>query len=182
MVWNWESSTQTAKNVMHLNTLSGDPDDIFEALEAAIGNQMWATCSNEASVTSVDLSRVEPDALVHHYDVTDASWLPDSSGEFMPQVAALIQLRTNHGGRSGRGRVFLPFMREAAQDAGFLAGSLASTLTDEWQDFHDRLIAGGTVLNLAVASYVDEASYNVATCTGAATTATQRRRQARNRS
>lgn len=67
-----------------------------------------------------------------------------TTGDNMPsQCSLVVSLRTQVTGRSGRGRVYLPFTRVAQLDAtGQVSGIALATIADDFKAFADAVIGG----------------------------------------
>lgn len=58
-----------------------------------------------------------------------------------PQVASLVRKNTNHGGRQGRGRLFLPGVPEESTDeAGNLDAGYHANLQEQFDNLHEGLV------------------------------------------
>jgi hypothetical protein len=109
----------------------------------------------------------------------DGRWVGGRGGEYIPQAASIVKLRTAKRGRSYRGRIFLPFLPEGGQNNGTLnAGDVAQAQT-AWDDFVVDI--AGNDCSLVVASYKHQTAEVVTTVLVEGEAATQRRRQSRNR-
>lgn len=63
-----------------------------------------------------------------------------------PQVAMLIRKNTLLGGRSGRGRMYLPGVAEdQVNEAGVITPAIVDSATARFEDFRGKLIAEGLV-------------------------------------
>jgi hypothetical protein len=179
---NWKTAGPAyAENVIHILCPGTSASHIMEILEVAVGNQMWASVSDEARVESVSITPLTATPLTEEFPTVSASWTPDTGGEYIPQMAGIVKLLSSTGGRRARGRVFLPFTRESAQEGGALATTVADGLSDAWNDFKDAIVTADGNAHLVVASYRGLTSHNVVNCIGEKQTGTQRRRQGRNR-
>lgn len=108
-------------------------------------------------------------------DGTLSNWpVGAHSGDFTPQVAAVVRLRTALRGRSGRGRLFLGPVSEGVANGGRITATSAGNVTSAWDAFANDLT--GASVQIGVASYTKRI-FNAATDIGCIThTATQRRR------
>ncbi len=153
VTFNWHSDAGAeAHNVMHFRSAGANSDDIFDALDAAVTDDMWQQTCTTVNVESLDILPLDGTSSTINYSApVDARWAGTRAGEFAPALAAIVRLKTGQRGRSHRGRVYLPFVAEAAQAAGVLAGTTAVDLQQAWQAFDTALLADS--VEPVVASY-----------------------------
>lgn len=186
--WIEGDTGQTAANVMHFR-LAGNAGDLIAALIAETESNQWAPCVpgafvNNLLVTPLDGTSATVDSGVIGAPSTPP-WAGGSGGEFVPAASAIVKLSTGVRGRDNRGRVYLPFISEAAMaDGQVSAGTLAAMVT-AWSDFLIDLAAHTPSVEMVVASY-DRAHAGAGAHATAVITAapervlgTQRRRQSR---
>jgi hypothetical protein len=164
---------------MRDNTGVMNTTDVFNIMDNHVTTDMWRTCSDEARIATVDIAPLTVNPLTVQHATVSGGWVGPNSGEYIPQVAAIVKLLTTVGGRRHRGRVFLPFTREGIVSAGALTGATAATVEGAWLAFMNDCQADD--LYLCVASYVASSSQDVSNILCEAQTGTQRRRQSRNR-
>jgi hypothetical protein len=112
------------------------------------------------------------------YDMAEGAWTTDSAdGEYSPQIAAVVTLKTNRRGGSGRGRQYIGPLAEAGTDNGMLVGDFPDDLATAWQNFRDGLPEAQANHRLCVASYVLAEANVVTSINVSRVAATQRRRQ-----
>ena len=99
------------------------------------------------------------------------------TGQSMPQVAALVSMRTVVRGPRGRGRQYVGPLVEQAQDQGVMESTTRANLETAWVNFLSELALGDPPLTLGVASYTHEEFQPLESITVDTITATQRRRQ-----
>jgi len=166
---------------MHFRDALGthNATDLAGSLDDAKPSHFLDGIVADASVALFHITKLDGVSATQTF--TGGNWIGGSaSGDMIPQVARLIKLQTGFRGRSRRGRVFLPFVAESAQNGGNMIGDSAGPLvTTAWNTWRGDLIADG--FNLVVASYKLEDAEDVTVCTAETPTATQRRRQSRNR-
>jgi hypothetical protein len=178
-------SGQTAVNVIHVldNAPSHTPAQMFTVLDAHVTASMWASMVDGAGVYEVDITPLDGITATQSFAVTGTpdKWSGTESGEFVPQVAALIKLTTAVRGRSSRGRVFLPFTAEGITSAGNLSTGAVGTIQSAWDAFRAAIHSASPSFDLVVASYKLSTAELVLNSFCELQTATQRRRQERNR-
>lgn len=171
----------TATNVIHVLSPTGDEDDVMASIDSAATPQMWSPCTNQLLLDNVTITKLDgtPDGRVYPLSVLTAANWPDNSGslDYSPQVAALVKMQSGATGRSGRGRVFLPFVAESVVTGGQINETSTTPCTEAWVDLANALVADNRAL--AVASYKNAAASQVLNLACQTNTATQRKRQKR---
>lgn len=177
---NWaDLGGATGKNVMHFSGPSKDSQDVADALTANTQtNQFQGMSTTAAALTAtiLPLDGVTPGA---DYSL-GTSWQGQTASDYMTAPAVIIKHVTAVRGRSGRGRIYLPFVAETQQNAGRITPGSVTNMTGAWVAFANAMEADG--IALGVASYTESIwrqSINIA-CESAL--GTQRRRQQRVRS
>jgi hypothetical protein len=177
---NYDKLGQSAVNVMHFRTTTDNAQELGERIIDSWDGDQLATLSSDATLTSFDITPLDGvGATVTVNTPEDVIWSGSTGTESLPQVACIIKLTTALRGRSFRGRLYLPFTDESKQDDGNVAPSILGTVTTAWETFVADMLAGGA--ELVVASYKLEEANAVTSLLLEDKTATQRRRQARNR-
>jgi hypothetical protein len=125
---------------------------------------------------SFDLTPLDGTSASIHRDGTLSNWpVGQHGGDYIPQVACVVRIRTAVRGRSGRGRVFLGPLAEATVVNGQVGAVNVGQVTTAWQAFANSLQTDYGH-ELGVASYLHR-QFNGATDIGAVQhSATQRRR------
>jgi len=126
-------------------------------------------------VSDVDIIKLNGDAPTTNHLIGNHGG--QASGDFVPNTASIVTLRTDSRGRSHRGRVYLGPVGEAAIDDGVLAAGVATSIQDGWEAFIGQMTAAEFPLH--VASYTLEESNSVQSVTAQPVLGTQRRRQSR---
>jgi hypothetical protein len=109
-------------------------------------------------------------------DGTLSNWpVGTHSGDYVPQVAAVVRIRTDTRGRSARGRIYLGPLSESVINGGQMSSVSAGDVTAAWEAFSNDIITAGP-LQLGVASYLRRAFYGATNIGCVQHTATQRRR------
>lgn len=179
---NWGGPVYNATNVIHILSPTGDESDIFDALDTNVSSLNFAPCCDAFNVETVVITKLDgtPDGVVFPTAAgTPANWDGGTGGQMVPQVAALIKLLTGTSGRSGRGRIYLPFVAEGAMTTGQIDGTPLGQLQTAWEDLANALIANTPTMALAVASYLNETAAQVLAVQAEQPIATIRRRNKR---
>jgi hypothetical protein len=176
---NWkESGTgQTAENVIHVygagTTALGMADVVASAWQPGQGEAAVET----AAIVSFTVTPLDGISASYTKPVTGGTYSGNVSGDWVPQVAAVVSLRTAKRGRSYRGRVYIPFIGEAQISNGSLSSGYVADLLDAWTAFQTALETSD--FYLAVASYKLAEATRVTNVIVEAAMGTQRRRQER---
>lgn len=180
---NWDlSGAQTAANVLNFHDSTAgthDEQDLFTNLNAQVDSNMWSPVADTASVTSVDIIKLDGTTPQHTFtSLTAANWDGGIGGTAVPAVAGLVSLRTSQRGPRGRGRVYLPFVSESEITSGFwTSGAHRAACEAAWEQFITDMSAADW--DLQVASYVHGTTETVTNINVPSAFATQRRRQRR---
>jgi hypothetical protein len=179
--WVAGASGQHAVNVMHFYSPAATSADVATAFENHVDHDMWLVCNQNCFIESLSITPLDglSPTLLHVTDITTNKWGGDATGDPIPQVAALVKLTTSLRGRSYRGRLYLPFVAENKQDSGRLSSSEVASMNTAWAAFIADMLTAGTTLS--VASYKHSTRHSALAAVVEIETATQRRRQSRNR-
>lgn len=173
----WEHASRSASNVMHFLAPGKDEGDVFAALDANVDSDMWATMCAPSRVSQVVVTKLDgtPDGRVFPTPPANANWEPSTANaNIIPQCAALFRFSTEQTGRSGRGRCYLPFLREGAQFDGSIESAVHDIAQPAWITWANAMATDGVAL--AVASYKLASASQVLAIVMEYWTATQRRR------
>lgn len=131
-----------------LGGASPTPESVAEDLHAALGNTVMGQLPASLFLDRT-LVKFGPDATGPSGQYTTAIGGSTSGDVAPPNVTWLVRKNTALGGRAGRGRLYLPGVREELIDNG---GIIAATNVTAMQtEFDDFLIAVGAAnLNLVV--------------------------------
>lgn len=175
--WRLGATGATATNVMHFLAPGKTAIEVATAINSSvIGNEgMFDPISGDASVQQCFVTALDGISATVELPALD-NWVGTGSNPAILAGCALLKLNTPFIGRSKRGRTYLPFVAEEANDNGFLFGATA-TYGDKWQTWLIDMDTAGVAL--AVASYKLESASAVTVITGEVALATQRRRQSR---
>lgn len=172
----------TATNVIHVLAPLGDEDEVAEAVAVACNPNMWDTVTSSGEIDQLVVTKLDgtPDGRVYGRTALEG-WNPTANalkgtagGHTIVQVGALVKLATGATGRSGRGRVYLPWIGEAAQNSGFVETADKDLTTDGWVTFANDLVTNN--MALCVASYKNSTAAQVLNLACEDKVATQRKR------
>jgi hypothetical protein len=163
-------------NVMHFGIGTG-LTDLLQAISDNWDNDQLDCCSLNLTLTRLEGKSLDTDFGPQEELIlpVNAKFVGDGNADGIPQVAAIVKHTTASGGRSFRGRTFLPLVSEDKTDSGALL--TASTVTTAWETFRTAMATDG--FPLKVASYRLELATNVTASVCEGRTATQRRRNKR---
>lgn len=172
-----QASGHTATNILHVLGPTADEDDVFDSFNDHVANAMWETSSDGTNVVEVVITALDgtPDGRVYGPSALTGDW-PTGSGstDFNPQVCSLVKLATGATGRSGRGRIYLPWLQDALVSRGIITEASSDAQTAAWVTFANDLVTDN--LALAVASYTNASAAQVLNLATESQSATQRRR------
>jgi len=177
VAFNWLGAGQSAVNVMHFRGPSPviDTADLAAKLDANFVSGMLDPISSAATVDTVDVTPLDGSSASATYAMT--SWDGAGGGEFVPGLSVVISLQTALRGRSYRGRIFLPFTAEGAQNDGGISSAQASSVNGDWGTFIAAMAADSW--QMVVASYKLATAEDVASTVVKSVCGSQRRRQSR---
>lgn len=178
VTWEWYLSNNVgarAANVLHFydNLGTQSAADLFTDLNTITNNNMFAMQDPQANIYNVNI--IPLDGTSPGTDFTYSSAKGGSgTGEAIPQAAPLVLFKTLVRGPKGRGRMFLPFLDEAAQVDGALDPTKRTTAITNWGTF--RTSMGAQNWDLCVASYKHASASLVTSISFRTVSATIRRR------
>lgn len=162
-----------AVNVVHVSAPGFD-----EAAVRAVFNGYWQNDQQAVVSTSADQDSIEIIKLDGSSATQTFAGVGNSAGQCpsdpIPNLCALVSLRTVQRGPQGRGRIYLPFVGESCQDNGVLDVVAVPLMQAAWDDFVSNMAGDGCFLG--VASYAHEIFYPATQQTVEGMAATQRRR------
>jgi hypothetical protein len=171
------ASGQRAVNVLHVHRTTSTAASVATLIDANVTANMWQPLSSGASVQELHVLKLDGTSSTYELLTSGAKWTGGTSGDFIPQAAVLISLKTGLRGPSNRGRIFLPFTTETSSGNGTLQTASQATMETAWSAFIAALGTGATTL--VVASYAHAIFHNVDSFNVELPLATQRRRQDR---
>lgn len=175
LTWSQTEVPSNAVNVMHFSSPGSNPAELVAQFVAHATNNMWNCQGTHASISHIDVTPLDGSSVTYPYDTgspTNLSGLRTTNSPQL-QVANIVKMLTAKRGRSYRGRVFLPWVDEAASEDGKLPGA-APIVTAAWVAF--RTAMAGDDFHMCVASYKLATQEPVVAVACEAWVATQRRR------
>lgn len=167
-----------AVSVIHMRAPSMTADDVWTAFDAHVAKEMWNAVSNLATIDVVRITPLDGTSVtLEHHPPAAAKYTGNSTGEAIPQMAAIIKFLTALRGRSHRGRIFLPFVAESGQNTGTLDDGQVAAMQSGWVTFRAAMALEG--ITLVVASYKLVSATDVDISIAEQFTGTQRRRMQR---
>jgi hypothetical protein len=127
----WTAAGQTAKNVLYFHAEAGGTGEgLAGALSSEAIANMFHTMSDDAVADHVVITALDGVSGPVPYTLTD--WVGTESAEFVPAASCCLTLYTGAGGRSNRGRIYLPFLSESVQNDGHFIGDAATVVEPAW--------------------------------------------------
>jgi hypothetical protein len=167
---------------MHVldDTASKTPHQIADILDGNVTSDLWTSVANTWAVDDVVVTKLDGTTATFTLSTgRPAKWKGSSATDPIPQAATLIKASTNLRGPSYRGRMYLPALGEGIQSGGLLGSIVVGSMTTGWTDFLTAM--QGDDCPPVVASYKHSSSALIESYLCENESATQRRRQSRNR-
>jgi hypothetical protein len=180
-VWHWTDGGQHAVNVVHVRCPTGDALDVAGGIDGSLQTSQFALLNSSATFGTIEVTPLDGTSPTLLHNMTSIHKTGGGGGQPVPQVACLVKLVTGLRGRSHRGRIFLPFASESEMDSGSFDATDAGVMQTAWGNFETALAALPKPIELVVASYKLAEAFSVTAVSVELETATQRRRQTRNR-
>jgi hypothetical protein len=178
---------QRVQNVLHFReTAAGAGEipalDLIEAVGLTVMPK-WAACLSAGwQATSFYCRKVAPVPAIPFLRLaTGTMAFIGTRGDAVcpPTSALLLSLYSDEASRRGRGRIYLPGVAEADQDAGQIVEALLTAAVVLCEELDDTITdANGGQYNPCVFSRVDVEGYDVITAQPQTNLATQRSRRA----
>lgn len=177
--WSDTVGGRTAENVMHFRAGTVTAAELATYLDGIVSAGMWNQTVTTVGVTQLDITPLDGTSATYTFATgRPAKWSGAiSAGDIIPAGAAIVKLQTAKRGRSYRGRVYLPFVAEGANDSGTLHSTDVDALQSAWSAFLTTTESGDVAW--VVASYVHATAEDIIAVTAEAELGTQRRRQRR---
>lgn len=179
LTWSDARFPTAAINVLHFRKGGSSAAALYTSLDANVTAAMWGFQSSDSKVNRVDITPLDGTSLtVQNSTGTPAKWSGNGGvKDATPQAAAILKLTTALRGRTNRGRIYLPWVREDAVTAAVLDSTLLASTQTAWATFITALSGAG--FKLVVASYVTSVANDVTATRIEQRLATQRRRNKR---
>jgi hypothetical protein len=175
---NWSSSGGIKPvNVFHLITSSTNETAIGEALDDAFvtaTSEAWAFTHSSYECESYTITLLDGSSAGQVIP-TGTPFSGGGTGGLVPQVAAVLSLRTIQRGARGRGRLYMGPVGETDIDAGLLDSNKVDDVLAAWDQVEASLASNS--MSLGVASYVHADVHGVSSISMRSQAGTQRRRQ-----
>ncbi len=126
VVLNWQLEGQQCKNVLHFLCASGggDPDvteHLILVLLACITDSLLPGLSNSLTLTNITYKQVSPILGEEHIATPVTPAVGGNITTALPTFcSAVISIRTGQGGRSKRGRMYIPGLVAATDNQDFM--------------------------------------------------------------
>jgi hypothetical protein len=180
LVWSSSQAPRPAVNDLCFHDDAGGHTgtDVYNAINAAVSQQMWAGVVGTASVIDVLTTKLDGSAAtVHHATGSPTKWSGTTGGGAILQGAGVVTLRTGFRGRSYRGRIYLPWIAEDDQTDGILLAGNVTAAQTAWSTFMAAVKAAGYPIH--VLSRLHSTSTEIVSVTVEPYLKTQRRRTRR---
>lgn len=167
----------TPRCIHHVRGTSSDGAEAAEAVDSALQTGQFGPMLAGHQPTTISVISLDGAQATVVHTLTTTADLCLGTGQMMPQVAALVSLRTTTRGPRGRGRQYVGPIVEQAQLDGQMDPATRANLETAWEDYQEALQALDPVWELVIASYAHAEANSVSSITVDPITATQRRRQ-----
>jgi hypothetical protein len=166
-------------NVFHVrapaSTAADVANDVRTAILAGFSPQnMFRPMASGYTLEEFDVLPLDGTSPVFQKNMLPDNIIGGSTGEIIPQAAAVISLKTTIRGARGRGRMYLGPTTEGTDTAGLIDGPIAAATLTGWGNFIASLSASGS--DLVIASYVHSDAHDVLNVRVDSVVGTQRRR------
>jgi len=169
----FSASPPKTVNVLHVRTVTEDEAGIANSINDALQAATQNPYGNGSSVFELQLVQVTKlDGSSGAVDTTVSGFFMGTGGDYIPQGAQVISLKTGARGPQGRGRVYIGPIAETQNENGALLDTSSSV--SGWEDVQADLAGGG--IELVVASYVHSVARTVVGISSRPFLRTQRRR------
>lgn len=129
--FNWTLENQVCNNIFHFKCVGATADtelNLIIVIAACFITHLLPKLSNALTLTNVTWKKVAPTLGVENVTIPTGTLTGANSSDCLPSfVSAVISKRTTTGGRSHRGRMYIPGIPEDMTD-----GSLLATDEDLW--------------------------------------------------
>jgi len=124
---------------MHFQNTTGTITALWTALNANVTAAMWNGISSSASIFQVVITPLDGTTATAIFTTgSGAAWSGSATGDWIPQAAGVIGLKTAHRGRQYQGRLFTPFIAETVVTNGSFSAPLAATQV-AWDNFRSAM-------------------------------------------
>jgi hypothetical protein len=168
------------RNVIHVNRTSlgaSTEEEVGTAILAAYPANLHAPIRVEHVLASLTVLALDGSSAGVDVPGTGQTG-GEGSGDVIPNMCAIVSMRTAQRGPRGRGRQYVGPIVETVQNDGSLDGTIRANMLTAWEDFQSNLEAGDPPLSLCIASYKHADFHSVTNITVDPIVGTQRRRLA----
>src|SRR5262245_25078971 len=160
-------------NVIHVRTLTEDEEGIANTINSvltAAQENCLSALSAVFQLTLIQTTLLDGTSGANDWPITGP--FGQASGDFIPQGACVVSLKTGGRGPQARGRIYLGPVAESQSENGSILD--ADEIAIGWNDFKGGLALDG--VELVVASYEHSVARSVTSCSVHPFLRTQRRR------
>lgn len=162
----WELGTESAVNTLSFHpTAGGTQAELAAALDAQFTALMTESVVTTARVAEVAITPYDGVSATTAYPIVN--WVGGVTGEHIPGVAVVLTLNTGLGGKSQRGRIYLPFTGEAMASNGVVLAADRAEIEAAWNTFVSAM--GDAGWDLIVASTITQHTKTVKNPDGSVT-------------
>lgn len=180
LVWVNGDVPRPATNVLHFtDTVGGQTEaNLSTDLAANVSTGMWTAVGQHSIINRVDIIKLDGVSATHSFNIVAAAkWTGQGATDIVAQGCMVVSLKSNVRGRSGRNRVYLPWIGETQQTNGAFVPSVVTDTATAWATFVNDMAASGW--DLVVVSPKESAAHGLATIIARPNVLTQRRRARR---
>ena len=166
---------------LFVDTFTGDPEAAADAAANAWGTALMQGLQTIDITLSSVLVKFGPNATGPSFERPTGIQGTQTDATAAPNLALLVRKNTSGGGRTGRGRFYIPGVSEDdINEGGVLSGGYLSLAVTACNDFHTELVAADlTPALLHSAGSPVQQPLPITSFSPDATAATQRRRMRR---
>lgn len=180
LIWSSSQAPRNASNNLYFKDLAGTAAevDVFNALDASVTDTMWSQTAGNAKVSQVIVTKLDGLSAGVIFPTGGPTRWTAQGGDIILQGCQVVTIRTLTGGRSFRGRIYLPWVGESEQTNGmFDAAGIASVQQPAWDTFRAAMETANMSPVVVSPLLVDDTQVAAYVCRGNVTT--QRRRAIR---
>lgn len=175
--WSNDANSQIAENVIHVLAPDSTDEAVGTQLDSNATGTMFEPMANNVGCQTFSITKLDGTSATYNYTLGEDNWIGGTAGDFSPASSCVVAFATGERGRSKRGRVYLPFIAEAAITDGSMTAGLDTTVSEAWAAFQDAL--SDVSMTLVVASYKLVEATAITGFSVKSAIGTQRRRQTR---
>lgn len=176
---NWGNTvlpSMTAAFVQHYSAPTLSEQDLRTLWGTALKADQFDTISPDCFISSIEVIKLDGFSPTHVFPLGGTVG-GTGTGTAIPNMSAILSLRTNQRGARGRGRNFIGPVGEGSVATGALGNTDRTNLVSAWEDYFADMEAGDALP--VVASYTHEEVNAILSVSVPQFCGTQRRRQSR---